>query len=144
MTVTDSRLGPGTLTLGAVPDDFTCQVTNCRLSPSAEEEDALPTLCEPERPASVTTSWALAGTVIQDWELDDGFVEFCRVNDTTEVPFVFVPNTTAGKQYSGTVQIRAVEIGGDVSAQLTTDFEFPLNGDPVRGDVVPQPPVVVL
>jgi hypothetical protein len=135
MPVTSSRLGPGVLSLGTEPVVFSCQVTNCRLVPSANEEDALPTLCEPDRPASVTFDWSLAGTVIQDWELSDteGFVEYCRAHAGQEVPFEFVPNSTLTVKYTGTCQIRPVEIGGDVAAQTTTDFEFPLNGDPVRG-----------
>jgi hypothetical protein len=32
--------------------------------------------------------------------------------------------------YYGTVQVRALEVGGDVNARITTDFEWPIQGMP--------------
>lgn len=131
----DSRLGAGSLTLGDTPTDFDCQISNARFSPTVDEEDALPTLCEPSPAASITTTWVLAGTALQDWSNPDGFVEFCRANAGVEVPFRFVPNNDLGVEFTGVVQVRAVEFGGDVAAQSTTDFEFPVVGDIARGTV---------
>jgi len=135
---TDSRQGPGTLTLGTLTGAGT-QMSNVRLVPEAEEEDGTPTLGEPQPAPLLTTSWSLQGTAIQDWELaaDTGFVEFARTNDGLEVAFTWIPNTDIGVEYAGTCQVRAVEIGGDVAAQTTTDFEFPVVGDITRTDAVP-------
>lgn len=127
MTVVDSRLGPGTLTLGTLTGAG-CQMSNVRLVPDREEEDGTPTLCDPEPPPLITTSWTLAGSAVQDWEDPDGFVEFCRTNDGTTVTFEWVPNTDVGVTFEGSVQVRAVEFGGDVAVQTTTDFEFPVVG----------------
>lgn len=137
MPATDSRQGPGTLTLGTLTGAG-CQMSNVRLVPEAEEEDGLPTLCDPAPAPTLTTNWSLQGTAVQDWELpaDTGFVEFCRVNDNTVVAFTWVPNTDIGVEYSGSCQVRAVEIGGDVAVQTTTDFEFPVVGDLTRTDAV--------
>jgi hypothetical protein len=133
--VTVSKLGVGVLSLGATPQDFSWQVTNCRLEPSHEEADQRGTLAKPKRAAEITTSWVLAGTVIQDWEVDgpEGFADYCQDNNGVEVPYVFTPNTDAGKTYTGNVQIRAVIIGGDVDVELTADFSFPCSEDPTRG-----------
>jgi hypothetical protein len=137
--VTDSRLGVGELSLGAVPDEFAMQVTNCRLEPSHEESEARGTLGKPNRAATVKTTWILAGSVVQDWELDapEGFLEYCRVHNGEEVPFTFVPSTAHAKQYTGTVQIRATTIGGEVDVELSSDFSLPVVGDITRGEVVP-------
>jgi hypothetical protein len=137
MPATDSRQGPGTLTLGTLTGAG-CQMSNVRLVPEAEEEDGLPVLCDPDPAPSLTTNWSLQGTAVQDWELsaDTGFVEFCRVNDGLTVAFTWVPNTDIGVEYSGSCQVRAVEIGGDVAVQTTTDFEFPVVGELTRVDAV--------
>lgn len=136
MAVTDSRLGPGTLSLGTLTGAG-CQMSNVRLVPEQNEEDGTPTLCDP-KPAPLTeTSWSLQGSAVQDWELDatTGFVEFCRTSDGDTVTFQWLPSTASGVTYSGSCQVRAVEIGGDVGVQTTTDFEFPVVGDLTRTDV---------
>jgi hypothetical protein len=138
MPVTDSRQGPGTLSLGTLTA-AECQMANVRLVPEQNEEDGTPTLCEPEPVPLITTTWNLAGSAVQDWELDStvGFVEFCRVNNNSVVAFEWTPNTVHGVVYSGDCQIRAVEIGGDVGTQNVTDFEFPVQGQPQRNDLTP-------
>ena len=132
---TESRQGPGTLTLGTLTGAG-CQMSNVRLVPEAEDEDGTPTLCDPTPAPTLTTNWTLQGTAVQDWELDaaTGFVEFCRVHDGETLPFEWVPNTAIGVEYSGSCQVRAVEIGGDVAVQTTTDFEFPVVGELTRVD----------
>ena len=137
--VTDSRLGPGVLELGATPNDYAMQVANVRLEPAHEESEQRGTLGKPERPATVKTKWNLVGTLVQDWELDDpdGALEYLRIHNLEEVPFTWVPSDTHGKQYTGTVQLRAVVIGGDIDVETTADFSFPVIGDPVRGTCRP-------
>lgn len=132
---TDSRQGPGTLTLGS--SDYGAQISNVNLTPSQNSTDGTPTLGNPKPAPMVETSWELSGTAIQDWENTDGFVEYCRTNNNTEVPFVWTPNTNKAVTYSGTCQIRAVEIGGDVATQNTSDFTFPVVGELTRGTTPP-------
>lgn len=138
MTLVDSRLGPGTLTLGTLTDAG-CQMSNVRLVPSVDETDGTPTLCDPKPAPLMETSWALQGTAIQDWEAEaaTGFQEYCRANAGTTVTFEWVPNSDKDVQYSGSVQVRAVEIGGEVGRQITTDFEFPVVGDITRTTLTP-------
>jgi plastocyanin len=106
-----------------------------RLVPEQDEEDGTPTLCDPKPAPQVTESWTLQGTAVQDWENDAGFVEFCRLNSGLTVAFEWVPNTTHAVTFSGSCQVRAVEIGGDVGVQNTTDFEFPVVGELLRSDI---------
>lgn len=133
MPLIDSRLGPGTITFGVT--DYSYQASNVRLTPSVDETDGTKTLAEPTPPPLATITWALEGTVIQDFDDADGFVNWAMDNALSEVDFVFVPATaTVGLQYTGTVQVRPVEIGGDAGVQVTTDFSMPLVGLPVRTD----------
>jgi hypothetical protein len=104
-------------------------MSNVRLVPDRSEEDGTPTLCDPKPAPLIETTWSLQGSAVQDWESDEGFVEFCRTNDGTTVTFEWVPSTSKQVTYSGSVQVRAVEFGGDVGKQNTTDFEFPVVGD---------------
>ena len=63
MPVVDTRVGPGTLTFGAAPLDFSCQVASAALVPDNAEDDVTPTLCDPKPVAPVTTTWTGTLTV---------------------------------------------------------------------------------
>lgn len=133
--LTDSRLGPGTLTIGTT--EYGVQISNVRLTPDVSTEDGTPTLGIPEPAPLSSIAWSLAGSAIQDWEDDVGFVNFCMDNALAELAFVWVPLDDATVEYTGTVQVLPVEIGGDVAVQATTDFEFPVIGTPIRAAHVP-------
>lgn len=128
MAFNDSRLGPGTLTLGST--DFGVQISNVSLVPSHDTSDGTATLGDPTPAQEATTTWSLKGTAIQDWESEAGFVEYCRANNGTSVAFSWVPNTGKTVTYSGTCKVLAIEIGGDVNKQVTSSFEFSVTGDP--------------
>lgn len=130
MSVVDSRLGPGTLSLGTLTGAG-CQMSNVRLVPALDETEGTPTLCDPAPPPQITESWTLEGSAVQDWEDAAGFVEFCRINSGQVVTFEWVPSTAVVPvvTFSGSVQVRSVEFGGDVAVQQTSDFSFPVVGD---------------
>lgn len=134
MAVNESRLKTGKLTLGGAAGvggtEFACQQTNVRVTPSHDETgDELETLCGDKLAPDVKTSWSLAGTSIQDFDSPDGFVKYSVENNLEVVEYSWQPN--AGTfEVTGTVQVRAVEIGGDVNTRLTTDFEWPCQDDP--------------
>ena len=134
MPLVDSRLGPGTITFGAV--DYSYQASNVRIVPTVDETDGTKTLAEPKPAPLAELTWALEGTVIQDFDAAAGFVNWAMDNALTEVDFVFVPATATTVSYAGTVQVRPVEIGGDAGVQVTTDFSMPLIGEPTRTDAV--------
>ena len=121
----EDRLGPGTLTLGAAPIDFSCQVAALALVPTPEEGEATATLCDPDPLPDVSTSWTMDGTVLQDFSDPNGFQKWCFDNDNTEQDFVFVPNTDIGPPtFTGKVKVTAVQIGGEVGEPVTVDFSW--------------------
>lgn len=131
----DSRLGPGTLTLGGA--EYGQQLANVVLTPSQDSTDGTPTLAVPEPLPEIKETWALEGSAIQDFELAQGFVNYCFDHSGEEVAFVWTPNTPAGTVYNGTCKVSAVPIGGDAGVQVTADFSFPVNGKPTRVDGAP-------
>jgi hypothetical protein len=144
-TITQSRVKEGTFTLGPVAPasevaEFACQTTNIRLTPSYDDDgDRLETLCGAESPPGKKESWALAGTSVQDFDDPAGFIRFCRDHATEHVPFEWLPNAVGAELVSGVVQVLALEYGGDVNSQLTTDFEFECVGKPVWEEYTPPP-----
>jgi hypothetical protein len=126
ITFTDSRLGPGLLSLGTT--EFGVQVSNVKLTPSHDSQDGTPTLGLPKPSPIVATTWTLEGSAIQDWETAEGFVGYTVANNNTEQPFSWTPKAD-GPSFSGTCLVTAVEFGGDVSTQLTTSFSFAVVGD---------------
>jgi hypothetical protein len=135
VAVNEARLKTGKLTLGGAAGvggtEFACQQTNVRVTPSHDETgDEVETLCGDKLAPDVKTSWSLAGTSIQDFDSPDGFVQYSVEHNLEVVEYSWQPN--AGTfEVTGTVQVRAVEIGGDVNTRLTTDFEWPCQDDPV-------------
>lgn len=135
MAVTDSRLGPGTLTFDAT-NDFSTQASAVRLTPSVNSEDGTPTLAVPDPAPNASVDWALNIDAIQDFEDPAGLVNYLMDNALEEVPFEWVP-ATAGPTYTGTVQLVPIEVGGDVAVQVVTSVELPLIGAPTRTDAGP-------
>jgi hypothetical protein len=137
MAIVESKLKVGTLTLGGTGTplvggvEFACQATNVRVTPTfTEDGDTIETLCGDKLAPSVTTQWALAGTSIQDFDSPDGFIAWSWDNNMTDQPFTWTPNAE-GTSISGVVQVRALELGGDVAKRITSDFEWRCQGDPV-------------
>jgi hypothetical protein len=133
-TIIDSRQGPGILTLGST--DFGTQISNVKLTANNDSTDGTPTLGVPKPAPIVTTTWALEGSAIQDWESDAGFVNYCALNNNTIVDFEWVPNNDVSVKYTGRCLVVAVDIGGDIATQLSSDWSFGLEGEPVRGTTV--------
>lgn len=137
MAVIESKLKDGVLSIGAVPLDFSCQVTNARINSSySDDGDAVETLCGDVIPAGRKLDGrSLAGTFIQDWTADAGasITEYCYDNDLEELAFTYTPNV-AGPTLSGTlrVEVPAETYGGDVNTRITSDFEWSLTAPLVR------------
>ena len=133
-TFADSRLGPGTLTLGAA--EYGQQITNVVLTPTIDSTDGTPTLAEPEPLPDEKESWALEGSAIQDFELAAGFVNYCFDHSGEEIAFVWTPMTADGTSFAGQCLVHSIPIGGDAGVQITADFSFPVKGKPTRTDGV--------
>lgn len=131
MTVVDSRLGPGTLVFDTT-HDFSVQVSSCSLVPSSNETDGTKTLGNTNPNKEVTFDWVISGSTISDWSSATGFVNWAMDHAGSYVTFTFTPSTDAGTHYTGTVNVRPIEIGGDVKMQSVVNFEFPLSAAPTR------------
>jgi hypothetical protein len=130
MTVVDSRVKNGTLTIDAVA--FTGQAFNVQLVPSfAEEGDRLELLSGEVLEPEDVTSWSLNFSAVQDFDNEEGWIEFARASDGEVVPFTFKPNNSAtAPTYSGTAKVRAVAIGGPTNQRLTSDAAWPVKTGP--------------
>lgn len=133
MAITDSRIGPGKLTIDSV--EFGCTIFAAKLVPSHEDVDTRRRFCDSTDPVpGLKTSWSLEGELGQDWEDKTGIVEYCKNNNGMNSTFTLELDSSAASPitYSGTCQIRAVEIGGEAGEELVSDFAFPVLGEPVR------------
>src|SRR5215472_2657803 len=135
MATTDSRQGPGTLTLGVPPApngiEVSPQAATVTLAPTVNSSDGTPTLETPAPAPETSITWELAISAIQDFELDQGFVNFLMDHALAELPFEWTP-ITGGVVYSGTVQIVPIQVGGDVGVQTVSDVSLPVVGTPTR------------
>jgi hypothetical protein len=136
MPITESRLKTGTLTLGTDPADVSVatQATNVSLDPSVDEDgDRLEVLSGDTISPDEVETWVLHIEAVQDFDDPDGFVRYCFANAGDDVAYSWKPNA-AGPTFTGTVRIRAAQIGGDVAARLATEVEFPCNERPTITD----------
>lgn len=136
MAVTESKIKSGSLTFGTGPTPpvfvASCQPTAVALVPTANEVgERVEVLCGDEIAPDTTTTWAMTLTAIQDWGLETGFVAWALENDLQTVTYVWKPTGDTGPSYSGSVQVRALQIGGDVNVRLTSEATWPLTGKPV-------------
>jgi len=131
------KLGPGLLSIGVTGTevDFTCQVTAAHVDWSVDEGDNTPVLCGETVPGERTYSSALVGTLFQDLgATPSGIVDYTWAHKGEEVPFTFVPNTAAAVQVAGNLILDPLTVGGDeAGANMTSDFEWAIVGDPVLG-----------
>lgn len=141
MTITESRLSHGVLTVGTAPDemDLSCQITNVRFTSSySDDGDSVETLCGDRKAAGEKSDGGtLAGTFIQDWTAPNGasVILWLMENDLKEVPYTYTPEE-GGSTFSGNVRVKLPSefLGGDVQTRITSDFEWTVTG--------PWPPTV--
>src|SRR5262245_43884375 len=131
------KLGPGELSIGETGTaiDFTCQVTAAHVDWEADVGDDTQVLCGETVPGERTYTSTLAGTLYQDLGATPaGIVDYSWSHKGEEVPFVFVPNTAAAVQVAGNLILDPLTVGGDeAGANMTSDFEWAIVGEPVLG-----------
>jgi hypothetical protein len=134
MAVESVRFGVGTFKLGTAPGtDFSCQVQSMGLNVDKDEGDTITVLCGDQVPGSITYTYTLAGTVLQDIATASGLVEYTWTNAGEQVAFEFTPNTAGTTKVAGTVVIDPLSIGtsdGEFGDVLTSDFEWTCVGKP--------------
>ena len=136
MATKSQVLGPGSLKIGetATALEFAAQLTKCALEVSTDSEDDIPTLDGGTLAGEDTDKFSVTGTLLQDYELAS-LELYCFDNKGETLPFVFTPTNESGVQWSGNLKIRPVNVGGDVKKRNTSDFSFPVIGDPTHGEV---------
>ncbi|WP_087485749.1 hypothetical protein [Brachybacterium massiliense] len=134
MAVTAHKLGPGVLTVGETGTlrEFTSQITNARWTPSVDQEDPIDVLSGEQIADDPNITSVIAGTFLQEYG-SEALVTWCWEHRGEVLPFSFQPRSDQQLAISGQCQVLPVEVGGDVKARNTTDFEFPLIGDPTFG-----------
>lgn len=134
------KLGPGSLVVGetGTPMEFSCQITAITLEFDVNADDDVPTLCGGTLTGDETETANLTGTAIQDLS-GGGVVEYSWDNAGQVLPFTFIPNTELGREITGELKMRRLNVGGDVKTSPTSDFEWPCVGIPVLGAAVPAP-----
>lgn len=128
-------LGPGLLHFddpGSLKD-ASAQVTKCSVVPSVSTGSPVIVLTGDAVPGERKEAWKIKGTIFQDLGATQSLCEWFFENRGKPKPVKFVPSTAAGKAISGTVIIEAVELGGQVGENATTDFEFDFVGAPSIG-----------
>lgn len=130
-------LGPGSLKIGqtATAREWAGELSKCALTVDTSADDPTPMLDGSELAGEETYAYVLALTLQQSYEFDS-LEKFCYDNRGVELPFVFTPNNAGSIDWSGTVRIRPVNIGGDVKKRNTSDAEFPVVGIPTPGENV--------
>ena len=114
MPSTFTPLGDGTLTVGTVPNDFSCEVLGWKVTHTYEEVGTARTmLCGTERPASKKRTDGMTGNVENDLGAA-GMYAYLLANDLTEQVVTFTPNATSGASWVLTCQLSLpADIGAD-------------------------------
>lgn len=125
-----TALGPGQLTIGetGTQREWGGQTSKTVLTSETNSEDSIPVLDGSNIDGEDTTTYSLTGTVFQDYDAES-LVVWTHENKGKTLPFVFEP-ITGGISISGLVKIRPLDIGGDVKKKNTSDFDWPLLGEP--------------
>lgn len=129
-----SKLGPGSLSIGAVGSevDFSCQVENAQVQWDKSKDDDVTVLCGDVVPGATTYTAQLTGTLFQDTADPDGIVQFSWANKGTTQPFIFIPNTADAMQVTGELTIDPITVGDDTAgANMDSDFTWDCVGEPV-------------
>lgn len=126
---TFSKLGPGTLKLGATGSEieFASRTTKTELAPELKDEDEVGLLSGDAYKPEGKVEGSLTGTFYQEYG-SDSLLKWTYDNAGKTVPFTFIPNTTDGMTFKGSCQVKPVKVGGDPKKTNTTDFDFPLVG----------------
>lgn len=141
MSINILTIGPGKLTFGesGALSNWSGQVTKIVVKPSTKTDDPVPVLSGESAPGNRSEAFTIAGTMLQDFGKDNSITEFTWANAGKEMPFEFIPDNKAGKAIRGKVIIEYTEIGGEVGAKATAEFEFQCTTKPSIEDMITGP-----
>lgn len=126
-----SKLGPGLLTFGATASaqEFGGHCSTASIEPEHETDDDTPVLSGDTLAGDAVTNWTIKGEFVQTYGTGSLAV-WAAKNNGAVLPFVFVPTTEGKVRVAGECTIRATKIGGEAKKRNTSEFEFPVKGDP--------------
>lgn len=136
MPINTTKLGPGTLTLGAGAMEVNAQLTSAKVTPSesVESTDDIKVLSGEvlDGDESASYSYVLEGNFLQDLGAAAGVVAWSWDNAGTEQAFVFTPSTAAGVSVTGTLTPVPLAVGGDEvdAGPMASDFTWRIKGTP--------------
>jgi hypothetical protein len=126
------------LTLGATPDEFNCQVAAAMLEVTAGDEVTYTTLCSDGTFSEVGRStYALSLRLGQDWADSQGLARYLWDNEGTTQSFRLQAHgsSTASAEttpaMTGTVRIVAPSYGGEVDTYAEAEVSLPCTAKPV-------------
>lgn len=128
-----SKLGPGTLTIGAVGSviDASCLINNARIVPSKEAADSKTMLCGTVKAGATSYTFQLSGNLDVDSAKDDGLFALSYAERGTEQPFTFTPTDDESATATGVLVLDPLTLGGEEFGEwMASDFEFDLVGVP--------------
>jgi len=110
----ETLLGPGTLTVGTTPLDFSCEVLGGKVTHSYEDIGEKRTmLCGTEKPAQRKRTDGLTFNLENDLS-GAGLYKWLLDHDLATEAFVYTPNTAAGAKWEGDFQATLpADIGAD-------------------------------
>lgn len=117
-----------------VGTDYSCQVTEARVTASPNTTDVPATFCEPASTINVPSSFTLELNGLQDWGEADSFSEYLFVHDAEQVMFQLFLDGVVEPSATGTVSIAAGDFGGVAGEPLTFTASLPILGKPTIND----------
>lgn len=124
--------GDGTFTATGLTD-YGCQVTEARITASANTTDVPATFCEPATTVNVPSSFTLEMSGLQDWGRSDtspSFSEYLFANDASIVGFALYLSGSVDPRATGKVSLAAGDFGGVAGEVLTLTGSLPIIGYP--------------
>lgn len=128
MAAVVTPLGPGTITVGTAPLDFSCEVVGAKITHEYEEiSEAKTRLCGTAIPAQEERRDGFTAEIENDLTAA-GLYAFLQTNDLTTQDFSFVPNTGVGA-------VTQASWDGQITAKLPADIGADEYGQPIASSV---------
>lgn len=122
-----TKLGPGTLTVGTEPVDFSCEVLGGTIRHEYDDaDDPRTTLCGSIIVGNTTRRDGVTFQLVNDLS-STGLYAYLQDHDLEEADLSYTPNTDAGAKWAGKVQLRLPdELGADeYGAHLESEVSWP-------------------
>jgi len=111
---THTVLGPGTVTIGVTPMDFSAECKGAKILHNYEDVGEATTYLDGHTHGQAQSRTDGFGASLDNDLSAAGLYAYLYTNDLTEQPLTYTPNTAAGASWTGTVKLTLPdEIGAD-------------------------------